>query len=365
MKIKDRIENHIVDDMSLKQIKYLKSVAPDKAEGKLADIYQQVRRDFQLVPPITLFSPDVELLTGLWAISRESQIASGVVSRQDKEAIAAAVSSINTCSYCVDAHVGMLHGVAGHDVANAILEGNTDTVADPHTTMLIEWALASKTPQSKLLANPTFSSKQAPEIIGTALGYHFINRMVSIFLSSSPLPVNTKSRAMRKMATRIFGATAGKSIANKQVDAGESLAFLAEADLPEKFAWSKASPHISKAFAGFSVAMDAAGKKHVPNEVSYLLQTHLSQWHGEDMGLSRQWLEDVINSLDDHYKNIARLVFLTAFTPYQVDESIILAFRKQNPFDNELLAVTCWASYAAMCRISEWIYPVSIGEQND
>lgn len=68
-----KIENRIVDRMSLKQVRYLHPVPADKATGKLADIYQQVRRDFQLVPPITLFSKAPDLLGGLWSISREAQ----------------------------------------------------------------------------------------------------------------------------------------------------------------------------------------------------------------------------------------------------------------------------------------------------
>lgn len=61
----------------------------------------------------------------------------------------------------------------------------------------------------------------------------------------------------------------------------------------------------------------------------------------------------------------ARLLLLTAFAPYQVDENIINGFRKHSPSNAELLAATCWASYAAIKRTSQWLIPTQTftGEQ--
>lgn len=353
MTLKSRIENHIVDDMSRKQVRYLQPVPPNQASGKLADIYQQARHDFQLVPPITLFSPAPDLLAGLWSISRESQIAAGRVSRQHKEAVAAAVSSINACPYCVDAHVGMLHATSGHDVAHAIQTNDYDSL-DSQSRNLIDWALATRTPISEKLASPPFSVQETPEIIGTALTFHFINRMVSIFLNETPMPMRGDSR-FKPLAVRLFGATAGKSIVNKQVRAGDSLDFLPAAALPDDFAWAKPNPHIAAAFAGFSALMEQAGQETVPEAVREHLWQRLAQWQGENVGLSRQWLQEAITGLPPQHHDIARLVFLAAFAPYQVDANIITAFRTHHPSDTTLLAATCWASYAATRRISQWL----------
>ena len=82
MNLKNAIENYISDDMSPKQIKFLTAVPPNEASGVLAEMYQQVREDFQLVPPITLFSPAPDLLAAVWSITRESQIAKGLISRE-------------------------------------------------------------------------------------------------------------------------------------------------------------------------------------------------------------------------------------------------------------------------------------------
>lgn len=137
MRIKTSIENFIVDDMSSKQINYIKAVRPNDATSELANLYKQIRSDFQLVPPITLFSANPDMLAGLWAISRESQLAKGLISRSDKEAISSAISSMNNCSYCVDAHIGMLHGTAEHDTAKAMLNNNFGGIDNAKTKNML------------------------------------------------------------------------------------------------------------------------------------------------------------------------------------------------------------------------------------
>jgi len=118
-----RIENRLFDNM-VSQINHVQAVAPDRAEGLTAEVYQQLRTDFQVAPPLTLHSASPTVLAGAWAIARESQIATGRVRRDLKEAAAGAVSSINACPYCVDAHTAMLYASSQHDTATAIRAGN-------------------------------------------------------------------------------------------------------------------------------------------------------------------------------------------------------------------------------------------------
>ena len=357
MNIKVRIENFIVDDMSSKQINYIQAVRPNNATGELADLYKQIRNDFQLVPPITLFSANSDMLAALWAISRESQLAKGLVSRSDKEVVSSAISSMNNCSYCVDAHIGMLHGSSEHDTAKAMLNNDFDKIDNTKAKGYVVWALATLSPKSLQLKEPPFSKNEAPEVIGTALSYHFINRMVAVFLGKSPLPVNTDSALMRNIGTRIFGATAGKSIANKQVEVGNSLSFIPEVILPKDFSWAEPNQAIAKAYAGFSALMEKAGQETIAPEIRTLLEQNLNNWQGEEMGISRQWLEEAIQGLDSKHLSTARLVFLTALSPYQVDEEIIKDFQKNHPTESELLSACCWASYATTKRISQWLKP--------
>lgn len=355
MSVLARIENWVVDDMTPKQVRFIKPVMPTKATGKVAEIYQQIRRDFQLVPPLTLFSPSPDLLAGVWSLWREAQFASGVVSRPNKEAIAAAVSHINACPYCVDAHTGMLHASSEHGAVKAIHGDNQEERSDPSMRMIIEWASATRTPGSAILRQPPFTVDEAPEIIGTALTYHFVNRMVSIFLVDTPMPVPAGVSTLRRLAARIFGATVGKRILARQPVAGESLRYIPESTLPDDLSWALPNDSIAAALAGCIALIENEGERVLSESVRSLVEQELSDWSGEAKGLSRRWLEVCIDGLPDQDKPVARLVLLTTFAPYQVDEEVIKAFRDVIPGDSKLLAATAWSSIAAARRICSWL----------
>lgn len=349
--------------MTPKQVRYLKPALPARANGSVADIYRQVRHDFQLVPPITLFSPSPDLLAGVWSLWREVQFVNGMVSRPAKEAIAAAVSRINACPYCVDAHTGMLHASSEHGAVKGILSDNREAIADSSMCAVIEWASSTRTPGSAIIKQPPFNSVEAPEVIGTALTYHFVNRMVSLFLVDTPMPVPAGFSSLRRIAARIFGATVGKRILARKPVAGESLRYIPASTLPANLWWAKSSDNIASALAGCVALIENEGERVLSVSVRSLVQQQLSDWNGEPKGLSRRWLEACINDLSDRDKPIARLALIAAFAPYQIDEEVVQAFRNVCPDDRELLAATAWSSMVAARRTCSWLtVPMREGE---
>jgi AhpD family alkylhydroperoxidase len=60
-----------------------------------------------VVEPFVVHSSSPQLLAGYWAASRETTLA-GIVPRAQKESVSPAVSKVNQCPYCVDAHTMML-----------------------------------------------------------------------------------------------------------------------------------------------------------------------------------------------------------------------------------------------------------------
>lgn len=352
----ENIENWLIDDMSPKQVRYLTPVAANQANGKLGDIYKQIRRDFQLVPPLTLFSPSTELLAGAWAITRETQIAIGTTPRSLLEAVASAVSTTNECHYCIDAHSGMLHASADHDVVKAILKKDNALIIDEKTRKIVEWALATKKPNAEIIKNPPFSLKEAPKIMGTAVVFHFVNRMVGVFLEPSLLPVPTGSITFRKMATRIFGATFAKLMLRRKSIAGEGLQFTSPSELPHDMQWASEDKNISMAFASFSKLIDELGEKSISEPVRKLIKNYIDNWNGEDAELGHAWLNELIAELNETDKPVAKLALLTAFAPYQVNDNIINNFRFRHPGDEALLYVTAWASFIISRRIGSWLH---------
>ena len=56
-------------------------------------------------------------------VSRESELV-GSIPREEKEAIAACISQLNRCPYCVDAHTIMLRATGNTKVAKQITKQN-------------------------------------------------------------------------------------------------------------------------------------------------------------------------------------------------------------------------------------------------
>lgn len=105
----------------------------------------------------------------------------GIVPRAHKEAVVSEVAKTNHCPYCISAHTLMMQA-SGEEDASKIVLNNNGNVNDPLLQQRIEWGAATRTPDAPILKNPPFTVEEAPEIIGGALAFHYINRMVNIFI---------------------------------------------------------------------------------------------------------------------------------------------------------------------------------------
>ena len=333
-------------------IKYIHAVAPNTAEGLTARVYPQIKKDFgALAEPFILHSPSPGLLAGAWSACRESLLV-GNVRRDIKEAVAATISRINQCPYCVDAHTIMLNATSAHDSADAIIHQHDDQIRDPAVRSIVEWAAATCSPGAEILFSPPFSREDAPEIIGTALFFHYVNRMVNVFLSNTPLP--SDHPLLKGFLKRMAGWFFSKAI-HRAKPLGTSLEFLPESELPADLAWAERSPNIAGAFARFAAVIDREGKDCIPEDVRDCVVKHVQVWDGNPPGLGRHWIEGAVNGLDDNSKDIGRLLLLTAFAPYQVDERVINAFTTHIKGDDRLLGALAWGCFTAVRRIGIWI----------
>jgi len=333
-------------------IKHIQPVSSLSENDLLTRAYPQIKRDFgAVVEPFTLHASAPRLLAGIWMATRETELV-GIVHREIKESVAAAVSTLNQCPYCVDAHTMMLHATSAHDAAAAIGQVNESEIQDPAIKQIVAWAKATRTPNDPLLKSPPFSRSEAPEIIGTAVVFHYINRMVDIFLDETPLPSNRGwlKGTLKRMAGWYFSRAA-----RRRKTAGISLRLLPEAELTTDLSWAAASPVIASAFARWAAVVEAAGQDALPANVRAMVREHIAAWNGEDPGLSRNWVEKVAAGLDESEKPAARLALLTALAPYQINKHIIVAFRAQQPGDDKLIAATAWASFTAARRIGTWL----------
>ena len=333
-------------------IRYFQSLPRASAESLSGKVLAQVRKEFGAeVEPFTLHLPVPELLAGVWMACRETLLA-GSGRRDAKEVVAASVSALNRCPFCVDAHSIMLLESSGNDYSNLITSGKTELINDPFLRESAAWASATRTPGSPILQKPPFSPEDAPAFKGTALLFHYINRMVTILLGPSPLPFTSglPKKVSMKMAAWFFGGAI-----RRPKEPGVSLDLLAEAPLPDDLPWAQPSKPIAGAFARFAQSIERSGNRALSAETQAAVSDAVQQWNGENPALDNGWSEKAIAPLGKADKAAGRLALFTAIAPYRVDETIVGEFSTNFPGDAKLLSALAWSSFTAARRAGSWL----------
>lgn len=337
-------------------IRYIRPVPARSARGLVQEVYAQIRNEFgTLGEPLTLHSPLPPVLAGLWCSFRESLVA-GVVPRAVKEAVAVGVSRLNECAYCIDAHAVLLRAADAHEAAALIQKGNEGGISDPQLRAAAAWAKATRSPGAQILRFPPFSGSEAPEIIGTAVWIHYINRMSKIFLGGNLIPGRLNRLGLRSLAERAGGWVFASSVRRPRL-AGESLRLVPEAKLPEDLAWAAESATVARAFAAFAAAVEEAGSQALEPAVRECVLARVEEWSGSEPGLSRSWAEPAVSGLEAKSRPAARLALLAALAPHHVAEDVIAGFLSQYPGDERLLGALAWSSFTAARRIGSWLNP--------
>lgn len=330
---------------ALTQVHHVAPVRFGRAQGVVATVYRQLERDFGLVaPPVALHSPSPEPMVAAWMMLRETLVAAGAVDRATKEAVASAVSVGNSCPYCVQVHDATLDGLV------------SGAHADPPRQEIGAWTLACATREEAAAGVLPFPAEHAPEIVGTALTFQYLNRMVNIYLDKSPLPPNVPASA-RDRAQRMLGRFM-RPAASRTPTPGAATDLLPAAPLPDDLKWAAGSPTIADALARASAAIDEAGRRSVPEPVRGLVERALATWDGRPTGLSRGWVVDATAGLPPADRPAGTLALLTAMASYQVDQSVVDEFRNRLPGgrdDAALIDLTSWASLTAARQVVGWM----------
>jgi AhpD family alkylhydroperoxidase len=330
---------------SLAQIRYVSPVLPGHSDGLVAAVYAQAERDFGFAaPPLVLHSPAPAALAASWLLLRETLLATGAVARARKEVVAAAVSVANECPYCIAVHSAAVRDLVDGRVSAEVAAGRFEEVADPVLRGTAVWARGTGQPGN---ARPV-PADGLPELAGVAVAFHYLNRMVTIFLPESPLPPLTP----KAMGGWVMGMLAS-AMTSPSPEPGASLELLPDAPLPAEFGWATSAPTVASALARAAAAVDGAAALTVPEPVCELVLARLGDWQGTAPGPSRSWADDCADALSPPDRPLGRLALLAAFAPYQVTKADVQA---TGPIGDEaLVTLASWASMAAARRIASWL----------
>lgn len=321
---------------ALRDIRHVEAVPPGRARGDVARVYEQARRDFGvLAPPLALHSAAPQPLAANWLLLRETLLVEGRVDRAVKEAVATEVSRANSCPYCVEVHQATLEALPREAEAEAAATG-----------AVARWIRAAA---DGLEPGPApFAADAAPEILGVALTFHYLNRMVGIFLEDSPLPPQTPGAARGTILRTV--ARAMRPVAGPPV-AGASLDLLPDAPPAAGLEWALPAPAVAGAIARSSAAVTEAAR-WVPQPVRDLLAARLAAWDGVPVGIGSAWLDEALATVTPPHRAAARLALLTAFAAYRVTDGDIAAVREHHPSDREIVELTSWASLTTALHLT-------------
>ncbi len=344
--------------IGMTHIRYVEPIMLSTAPPPVEHVYREMERDFgMLAPPVALHAPAPATLAAVWLILRETLLVPGLVDRRTKEVIAAAVSLANRCPYCVEVHGTTLGGLTAGSDAAAVMSDRLDAVTDAKLRGAAQWARATGTGGGADTARSAavFTQREAPEFIGVAVAFHYINRMVNVFLRESPLPPvpDATAGALRRAAGRILRKQ------TRIVPApGGSEGLLPDAPVPDDLAWAATSPRIATTFARASAAIDAGGARVVPENVRRLVLSRLAGGGAFSAGLgTRFWLEETLADCTEEERRVGRLALLVASASYQVTSRVVEEFRELGHGDDGLIELTSWASLAAARQIGADLRP--------
>lgn len=319
-------------------------------------VRRQVVEEFGFLPaPLLLHAAVKDLLPASWMILRETML-TGIVPRAVKEALSLMISRANRCPFCEDTHATTLLGLRRPELVHAIAPDEWNQLGDPQITRVLGWLAENSKAQEPdaIHSEPPFNLEEAAEIIGTYVLFHYLNRVVNVFLAESPLPgprgMPGWNRAGRWLGGRVF-----EKIFRRSLLPGESLQFLPEAVLAPDLAWARANPHVAGAFARFDRVLTTAAVSTLPVETRKLVEHRLASWRGELPSLGKEWIGDVIAPLREEDQPLARIGLLTAFASHQVTKADVEDAQSVGSSDVDLFVTVAWAAFSAARRVASWM----------
>lgn len=344
----------LFDNMSVKTMRFVSAVPADQAEGLTRQVYDMIREDFFKNGSLTSRSKVPELMAAIWIGGRESMLVEDKVGRTTKDAICAVLSQINDCPYCEDMLVSLVHAGGEHEAARDIFVQNGLQVADATLRARLEWVRAIATPGNDDIPSTPFTAEQLPEVIATLMGMSDINRFSHVVMEGSPVAAPFGLQTIKETALRIFGSEL-EATRRIPIEPGRSLPLLPPAPLPEDMHWARPNPRIADAMSRWTAAVEREAAKVISPDVQRVVGWSLRHWKGEQMPLSRSWVDADVEGLRSDDLAIARLAIVLAKAPYQVEGGMAEAVLGEEADEERFVRILAWASFTGARRFARRI----------
>ncbi|CAM9304919.1 unnamed protein product [Ectocarpus sp. 4 AP-2014] len=338
--------------------------------------------------PISVVMHNPRFSAALWAVNTEAYRRKGLLSRSQKEVIALGVSLSNGCPHCAYIHTAM-GPAAGDDVGFDSLRRFYQTQdadaafpveegQDPMSSnTLASWSIRHR--DGKEQAAPC-TPEQLPEVVGTAMLFDILNRVVDTFVSKTeagpmfPLPMRMMMKVQkatpllqRAMSWMMSWMMHGEDV---KVEAGKVLKEINEvtpiikgfqgcADetpmaLPEQLSWATGGDEtIAVAFAFLAAEAELLAHAFVPPAVKSFTESWVSSWDGgaAQIGELEEWLGPAVTASglgegDKADVVMLRLMLVTIVASHRTDDTLLSECQEIHGFRGTHAAVL-WSAFLA------------------
>ena len=344
----------LFDTLSVKTMRYVSAVPTRKAEGLTKKVYDMIREDFFKNGSLTSRSKVPALMAAIWTAGREAMLVEDKVNRTVKDAISAVLSQINDCPYCEDMLVSLVYAGGDYDAASDILAQNDLQATNNEMRERLEWIRTIATAGTHDIPPNPFAAEELPEIFGTLLGMSDINRFSHIVMEDSPVNAPFGLQSVKATALRMFGLEL-EVTRQLALERGRALPLLPPAKLPEDMQWAKSNPRVADALARYAGAVEREAEGVISDGVRCAVEGSLNDWEGEQMPISRSWVNADIQELDGADRDIAKLAIVLAKAPYQVDEAMAEAVLGKDRDEERFIRILAWASFTGARRFVQLV----------
>jgi hypothetical protein len=232
-----------------------------------------------------------------------------------------------------------------HELAEVIVRG--DPPPRPRHAELARWAEASRSPRAA-----GWTSPHGPEVTGTVLAFHFINRIVSALLAPDLLPrALQRSPLVRSVGGRLYARTA-----RVPKEPGRSLPLLgADASVPPT--WAGDSP-VGVAYAALRRAAARGGD--LLSDVARKTVTATVRWEdGQHPVRPAEWATELVLDLPDSDRAGTRIALLAAFAPGALTHADVARWRRAQPADADLVRLVAYGAMTATDHVAGALSPAN------
>lgn len=339
----------LFDSLSVKTMRHVSAVPTRKATGLTRQVYDMIREDFFKNGSLTSRSKVPALMAAIWTAGREAMLVPDRVDRTTKDAICAVLSQVNDCPYCEDMLVSLVHAGGEHRAADDIFAQKGLDATDARLRERLEWVRAIATPGETDVPDTPFTAEQMPEVLGTLMAMSDINRFSHVVMADSPVGAPLGLRSVKATALRLFGSEL-EATRRAPLEPGRALPLLPPAPLPGDMGWARANPRVADALARWAATVEREAARAVSRRAKAVVAASLAAWRGEQMPISRSWIDPEVADLAGEDRAIARLAIVLAKAPYQVDDGMAEAVLAFDPDEARFVRILAWASFAGARR---------------